>query len=192
MKKNIFAVFMLCAGVLLNSGCRAPGPSGFEELTGEEEEELAAYAAGVLLKTSTKVLRNGKPTPIALQSGAARDHVRNTPPVIRIDYNDDLTGVASFTWTCDYWQYRVYCQGKLNGSFNRLQWCLAVTPPARTEEGKGEIWHGPDPDLLELEILYNEGWQLLPDPDGKLEYEFQDDKLRSEMKIEGAVIRSID
>ena len=190
MKQCFFAIAVLGVNLLLLSGCRAVGPSGFEELTADEEEKLAAYAAGVLLKTDTRVLRRGKPTPIGLQSRAARNHVRTTPPVIRIDYQDDLTGLATFTWTYDYWQYRVYCQGKLNGSFDNLQWCLAVAPPAKTEEGKGEIWHGPDPDMLELEILYNEGWQLLPDPDGKLEYEFQDETLRNELKVEGAVIRS--
>ena len=183
MKIYFIALFIFAAAIFCINGCRAAGDSGFAELTYDEKMQLASYAAGVLQKA--RVVKNNQQVPTA----AARDHINNVPPVVRIDYSGNCYGLASFTWQYDSWQYRIYCQGKLNGSFSSLDWCVAIAPPVTAEKGTAEIWKGPSPDMLELQMLHEKGVQLLPSPDGKLEYVFEDEQLREEIVVEGAVIK---
>ncbi len=180
---KFFTAICITAGLFCVCGCRMAGDSGFTELTYNEKVELASYAAGVLQKT--KVVKNNRrvPTP------EARDYISEVPPIVRIDYSGNCSGRASFTWQYDAWQYKIYCQGKLNGNFNDLDWCVAIAPPVTAEEGTAEIWKGPSPDMLELQMLHERGVQLLPTPEGKLEYVFEDEQLKDEITVEGAVIK---
>lgn len=185
MTKTAFLIFSAATFVCccLFCGCRIAGASGFAELTQQETTALASYAGDILRKA--EIIKDNQKVPTA----AAKDHIYRFPPHVRIDYSADCYGLASFTWQCDNWQYRIYCRGQLDGNFSDLDWCIAVAPPAATEDNISTVWNGPSPDLLELQMLHQQGVQLLPARDGKLEYEFADESLREELIVEGAVVK---
>lgn len=107
MKKILLCAFFAAASIIL-SGCGeriiVNGVS-YRIMTKEEEKEMLSIARGALLNSDKKLTQ------------AEKNFILSTEPAIKISYNGDKHGKASYEWICnDRVMLRVNFEGPLASS----------------------------------------------------------------------------